>query len=72
MFPNTPHIPLQPVMKLCKNCGHFEAEGVLAGQKDQCNAVVNPVYGTPIDAMIARSGQFCGLSGALFVKRIGQ
>lgn len=60
----TPHIPLQPGMKLCKDCAYFEGEWRV------CTAVADALYGTPVDAVSARTGQFCGLSGALYLKRV--
>lgn len=73
----TPHIPKQPNMKLCKDCEYCEKAGPNApgwsprtGQALVCTAVANAVTGIPVDAVSARTGQFCGLSGALYLKRV--
>lgn len=63
--------------KLCINCQwyvHVPADQIKKGRSEhQCRhpALVNPVDGSSIDCINARTSGPCGPSGSLFVERVG-
>lgn len=61
-------IPLQPVMKLCKDCV-FAKGANSPGYVSHCTAVVDPIRGLSVLVREARSGPLCGPSGNLFVRK---